>query len=284
SCSVFQDIIIPDQDAIIQDMDIFDGHLVLFLQRRNLPALCSIELPIDVDLNVSMRPLQVDELKPWFFPLPSDLCSFIPATNHDFQTSNYRVVISSPVAPENLPQLSWEMPKARRPTPLSQAGQGARPGRTPRQTRRGALPPDQVEGDIPARPGRGPPPAGLGGVHPRQTRQEGTPPPDQAGGYPSPDQAGGGEGIGPSWHEAGSGLHKLNSVLDFIACGKYLVKEGFVLKDKLCAIGCSAGGLLVGATMNMCPGLFSAAILKVMEHSFFHIYFVPFVNICASAF
>lgn len=75
-------------------------------------------------------------------------------------------------------------------------------------------------------------------------------------------RGGGGEG-GSSWHKSGSGLNKLNSINDFVSCGNYLVNEGYVHRDQLGAIGWSAGGLLVGAAMNMCPDLFRATILKV---------------------
>lgn len=66
-----------------------------------------------------------------------------------------------------------------------------------------------------------------------------------------------------SVHRAGTKENKLNSIYDFAACGMYLVAEGFIRKDRLSAIGCSAGGLLVGAVINMYNNLFSAAILKV---------------------
>uniref|UniRef100_A0A6N2MWC1 Prolyl endopeptidase n=1 Tax=Salix viminalis TaxID=40686 RepID=A0A6N2MWC1_SALVM len=66
-----------------------------------------------------------------------------------------------------------------------------------------------------------------------------------------------------------SGLNKCNSIHDFISCGNYLISEGYVHKDRLGAIGFSAGGLLVGAAINMNPNLFRAAILKV-----------PFLDAC----
>lgn len=72
---------------------------------------------------------------------------------------------------------------------------------------------------------------------------------------------GGGEG---SSHQSGTRALKMNSIYDFVACGTYLVDKGFVHKNRLAAIGCSAGGLLVGAAINMHHNLFSAAILKVM--------------------
>lgn len=73
----------------------------------------------------------------------------------------------------------------------------------------------------------------------------------------------GGAGTDPSWHRSGSGMHKLNSVYDFVSCGKYLVDEGFVHKHQLTTVAHSAGCLLVGAAINMHPHLFQAAILKV---------------------
>ncbi|VFQ85461.1 unnamed protein product [Cuscuta campestris] len=79
----------------------------------------------------------------------------------------------------------------------------------------------------------------------------------------------GGDGPDPSWHKCGSGLHKLNSIYDFVSCGQYLINEGYAHKNKLGACGVSAGGLLVGAAINLHPGLFRAAILKV-----------PFLDIC----
>jgi hypothetical protein len=45
----------------------------------------------------------------------------------------------------------------------------------------------------------------------------------------------------------------------------HLIKEGLVQQNRLCAIGSSAGGLLVGAVINMLPDLFSAAVLKVNQ-------------------
>lgn len=72
-----------------------------------------------------------------------------------------------------------------------------------------------------------------------------------------------GGGGDSSWHKSGSGLHKKNSIFDFVSCANYLVKEDYVHRDQLGAIGYSAGCLLLGAAINMCPDLFRAAILKV---------------------
>lgn len=73
----------------------------------------------------------------------------------------------------------------------------------------------------------------------------------------------GGGGGGKSWHNAGKGSQKLNSIYDFIACSKYLCEEGYVHKKLLGATGNSAGGLLIAAAVNMCPDLYRAIVLKV---------------------
>lgn len=73
----------------------------------------------------------------------------------------------------------------------------------------------------------------------------------------------GGAGPDCSWHERGRGLNKLNSIHDFVSCAQSLIDDGLIHKDRLSALGVSAGSLLVGAAANMHPQLFRAAILKV---------------------
>ena len=73
----------------------------------------------------------------------------------------------------------------------------------------------------------------------------------------------GGEEMGRQWYEDGKMLHKKNTFLDFIACGKYLIQNGFTSSDKMFAMGGSAGGLLVGAVVNMEPQLWRGIIANV---------------------
>jgi oligopeptidase B len=73
---------------------------------------------------------------------------------------------------------------------------------------------------------------------------------------------GGGE-LGKGWHDDGRMMHKKNTFTDFIACAEYLVAQGYGSKDRLVIEGRSAGGLLMGAVLNMRPELFHAALVGV---------------------
>lgn len=73
----------------------------------------------------------------------------------------------------------------------------------------------------------------------------------------------GGQEMGRQWYEDGKFLKKKNTFTDFIDCGEFLVKEGYVAKDKLFAQGGSAGGLLMGAVMNMKPDLWKGVVAAV---------------------
>lgn len=73
----------------------------------------------------------------------------------------------------------------------------------------------------------------------------------------------GGEEMGRQWYEDGKMLNKKNTFLDFMACGKYLIQSGFTSSNKMFAMGGSAGGLLVGAVVNMEPQLWRGIIANV---------------------
>ncbi|KAK7841486.1 protease 2 [Quercus suber] len=73
---------------------------------------------------------------------------------------------------------------------------------------------------------------------------------------------GGGE-MGRQWYENGKLLKKKNTFTDFIACAEYLIENKYCSKEKLCINGRSAGGLLIGAVLNMRPDLFKAAVAGV---------------------
>ncbi|MCC6753884.1 MAG: S9 family peptidase [Saprospiraceae bacterium] len=78
----------------------------------------------------------------------------------------------------------------------------------------------------------------------------------------------GGKEMGWNWYEQGRLAHKMNSFYDFIDCAEYLVRNQYCSPEHLFARGGSAGGLLMGAVMNLRPDLFCG----ILAH-------VPFVDV-----
>jgi oligopeptidase B len=78
---------------------------------------------------------------------------------------------------------------------------------------------------------------------------------------------GGGE-MGDAWHDAGKMMVKRNTFDDFVLATEHLVHEGYGAKDRVAIEGGSAGGLLMGAVVNLRPDLFRV----VLSH-------VPFVDV-----
>ncbi len=73
---------------------------------------------------------------------------------------------------------------------------------------------------------------------------------------------GGGE-LGEEWREEGRMMKKMNTFTDFIASAEFLVKNKYTSSDRLVIQGGSAGGLLMGAVVNMRPDLFKAVVAQV---------------------
>lgn len=73
----------------------------------------------------------------------------------------------------------------------------------------------------------------------------------------------GGGDRGEPWYLAGKLAHKENSFRDFLAARDALVEQGYSDGERIAAYGASAGGLLVGASLNLAPEAFCAAILDV---------------------
>ena len=73
----------------------------------------------------------------------------------------------------------------------------------------------------------------------------------------------GGQEMGRDWYEDGKMFNKKNTFTDFIDCGQAMVDLGFTSPEHLYAMGGSAGGLLMGAVINMAPELFNGIIAAV---------------------
>lgn len=73
----------------------------------------------------------------------------------------------------------------------------------------------------------------------------------------------GGSEMGRQWYQDGKFLKKKNTFLDFIAAAEHLIEQGYTKKSEIAIAGGSAGGMLVGAALNMRPELFKAAVAHV---------------------
>ncbi|WP_316802454.1 S9 family peptidase [Pedobacter nototheniae] len=73
----------------------------------------------------------------------------------------------------------------------------------------------------------------------------------------------GGQELGRQWYEDGKLMKKKNTFTDFIACGEYLIEQKYTAKGHLYATGGSAGGLLMGAVVNMAPNLWNGIVADV---------------------
>lgn len=73
----------------------------------------------------------------------------------------------------------------------------------------------------------------------------------------------GGQEMGRQWYEDGKLMKKMNTFTDFIDCGKFLIAEKYTSAERLYAQGGSAGGLLMGAVINLEPSLWRGVIAQV---------------------
>lgn len=85
----------------------------------------------------------------------------------------------------------------------------------------------------------------------------------------------GGQEMGRAWYDQGKMLNKRNTFTDFIAVAEHLVREGYTSRERLAIRGGSAGGLLMGAVVNMRPDLFRVVVADVP--------FVDVINTMADA-
>lgn len=69
--------------------------------------------------------------------------------------------------------------------------------------------------------------------------------------------------LGRQWYDDGKMLQKKNTFTDFIDCSKYLIEKGYTSASHLYAMGGSAGGLLMGAIINMNPELYNGVVAAV---------------------
>jgi oligopeptidase B len=250
------DLIPHDPAVLIQGVDLFENHLVLYKRERGLKTLSINDL----------RTQQMHELE-----FPESAYTYYSHSNPEYQTNLLRVTYTSQTTPNsiydiNMDTFEWEL-KKRKPV---LGGYDPQDYVTERIL---ATAPDGVE--VP-----------LSIVYKKGFKADGSAPCLLYGygsyGY-SIDPAfnsdilslldrgfvyaiahiRGGQEMGRPWYQDGKWLNKRNTFTDFIACGKYLIERGYTSASRLAIEGHSAGGLLVGAVLNLAPDLCQAAIVGV---------------------
>jgi oligopeptidase B len=73
----------------------------------------------------------------------------------------------------------------------------------------------------------------------------------------------GGQEMGRYWYEDGKMMKKKNTFTDFISCAEFLLENKYTTKEHLYTMGGSAGGLLMGAVVNMRPDLWHGVVAQV---------------------
>ena len=73
----------------------------------------------------------------------------------------------------------------------------------------------------------------------------------------------GSEYLGRQWYEDGKLLKKMNTFTDFVDASKYLISEKYTSADHMYASGGSAGGLLMGAILNLSPETYNGVLAAV---------------------
>ncbi|RYU79044.1 S9 family peptidase [Hymenobacter persicinus] len=73
----------------------------------------------------------------------------------------------------------------------------------------------------------------------------------------------GGQELGRQWYEDGKKLKKMNTFTDFTDCSRFLIEQGYTAPDRLFAMGGSAGGLLMGAVVNLHPEYYRGVVAAV---------------------
>ena len=247
-------------DTRLLNVDAFAGHLVVYFRRDGLTGL---------------RILRADGSE-HEVAFGEPLYTVAPGSNPEYGSRLFRIGYASLVTPDSVydcDTATGELTLLKRRPVLALAGQGEYRPESYEQHREWATAPDGTK--IP-----------ISLVVPRGTRRDGSAPfllygygsyesstdpyfsiprlslLDRGFGFAIAHIRGGGE-MGRRWYDEGKLLRKTNTFLDFIACAQHLASAGWTSKDRLIARGGSAGGLLVGAAVNMAAEAFGGIAAQV---------------------
>jgi oligopeptidase B len=258
----WREIILNRAEIMLDDLAAFKSHLVLFERESGLPHLriVDLEAPATDALAVSHR---IEFSEPAYSALLGD--------NPEFDVSHVRFLYESFVTPRSV--FDYDVRTRERVLRKQQPVLGGYDASQYGSERLHATAPDGAQ--IP-----------LSIVFRRDTPRDGSAPLllygygsygismpvsfnsnrlsllDRGVIYAIAHIRGGGE-LGKPWHDAGRMRQKQNTFRDFIAAAEYLIAKGYTSSEKLAIQGGSAGGLLMGAVVNMRPDLFRAVVSQV---------------------
>jgi oligopeptidase B len=244
-------------DTLLEDIDAFHDHLVLYERQNGLPRI-RISAPDGIN-------------DVYYIPFPDPVYTFSQSSNPEYATPRLRFFYTSLVTPQStidfdMNTRSWQVMKVQEIPSGYDAGQY-------NSERLFAPAPDGAQVPISLVYRKG---FQRDGSHPLLLRGYGS--------YGMSSEPGfdtrllslldrgfvvalahirGGSEMGRAWYENGRLMHKKNSFTDFIACAEHLVGQGYTSPERLAIFGRSAGGLLMGAVANLRPDLFKAIATQV---------------------
>ena len=250
----WREIVPHREDVMLSDIDVFKDDIVLYERERGLPQLRVLDL-------VKSTSHRID------FPEPA--YDLEPAPNRDFDTRTFRFRYTSLMTPDSIfdYDLSARTRVLVKQQPVLGGYDPARYAveRIEATAADGAHVPISLVYRKPLVPGS---PLYLnaygsyGLSSPVAFNSDRFSLIDRGAIFAIAHIRGGGE-LGKKWHDQGRMMNKKNTFTDFIAAAEQLIKGGYTVKEKLAIQGGSAGGLLMGAVLNLRPDLFHAAIVGV---------------------
>lgn len=251
----WQTVLSPSPGTQIEDVDVFSSHIICYERSMGLPQV---------------RVFNLENQEVHLVPLPEALCTLHPGGNGNFHATRFRLSYASPITPECVYDFDIRTRELR--LLRSKSVKNFDPT---------MFVCNRVQ--VKSHDGTGIP---LTLVHKKGLPLSSDNPTLMLGygAYGQPLEAdfrahhlpllnrgwvialahvrGGGE-LGREWYRQGCQLNKHNSFHDFVACAEHLVSSGYTSPSRLVAKGSSAGGLLIGAAVNMRPDLFRAVIMGV---------------------
>ena len=252
----WQELIAHRDDVMLEDVDVFAGHYVVHERAEGLLRLRITELAGEVTHHIQ-------------FPEPTYEVS--GDVNAEFATPDYRLRYQSFVTPASV--YDYDVPRRQLVLRKQQPVLGDFDPARYRSERIHAIAPDGTRVPISLVYRVGTPRDGSGPMLLTGYGAYGIPYPvtfsssrlsllDRGLTVGIAHVRGGGE-LGKRWHDKGRMLEKRNTFTDFVACAEQLVGQGYTAHDRLVIEGGSAGGLLIGAVLNLRPDLAHGALLRV---------------------